>query len=260
MCSIGDRKFWEEFIALYKSFPCLWDIRSKSYMDRNLRNHAMDVLIDKCKEINSMSNKDFVNKKIHNLRCSFRRELNKVKRAKASGKNVYVPSLWYFDNLSFITNCDDAKKGENFNDADADLEIDRDDNVRQDDIDIRGNNLSPCSEVSSRPSSSLSSTSSVTKKVLKRKRKNHQLATEMTNTSLNDKTSNSRVQEDWLDITGKKIAYDLRELNERQRIIAEKLISDVIFYAKLDKLNENYSITDAQQTFFQREVEKRERE
>lgn len=72
----------------------------------------------------------------------------------------------------------------------------------------------------------------------------------MTNTSLNDKTSNSRVQEDWLDITGKKIAYDLRELNERQRIIAEKLISDVIFYAKLDKLNENYSITDAQQTFF----------
>lgn len=72
----------------------------------------------------------------------------------------------------------------------------------------------------------------------------------MTNTSLNDKTSNSRVQEDWLDITGKKIAYDLRELNERQRIIAEKLISDVIFYAKLDKLNENYSITDVQQTFF----------
>lgn len=45
---------------------------------------------------------------------------------------------------------------------------------------------------------------------------------------------------------GKKIGNDLKELNERQRIIAEKLMNDVMYYAKLGKLNENYSITQTQ--------------
>lgn len=45
--------------------------------------------------------------------------------------------------------------------------------------------------------------------------------------------------EDPFDITGKKIACDLRSINDRQRIIAEKLINDVIYYAKLGLLHES---------------------
>lgn len=44
-------------------------------------------------------------------------------------------------------------------------------------------------------------------------------------------------EEDW-EILGRSIGMQLRDLNQRQHIIARKLISDVIFYATLNKLSE----------------------
>lgn len=77
MGSEGNREFWEEFINMYRQFPCLWDVKSKHYSDRNLRNTAIEELVKKCKEINNLANKDYVTKKIHNFRCGFRREQKK---------------------------------------------------------------------------------------------------------------------------------------------------------------------------------------
>ncbi|CAD1479835.1 unnamed protein product, partial [Heterotrigona itama] len=232
MSALGNHAFWKEFIELYKSFPCLWDVRSKSYMDRNSRNDAINVLVEKCKEINPLSNKDFVNKKIHNMRCSFRRELKKVKQSRSkhtSQDNVYIPSLWYFDILSFITDCDPWRNTDNFNDVNINLKSDCDDDREQDEIQTEMED-SPSSEVPSRLHSS-----SVRKTVRKRKREcegKKSQSIELHKIS-NDVTSNTLNREDIFDITGKKIACDLRELNEQQRIIAEKLINDVIYYAKL---------------------------
>lgn len=241
MSAIENHTFWTEFIALYKSLPCLWDIRSKSYVDRNLRNDAIDVLIEKCKEINPLSDKDFVNKKIHNLRCSFRRELKKVKQSRST-KNVYIPSLWYFDILSFITDCDPGRDTENLSDVSINLKTECNDNMEQDDVDTGENMLSSSPEVSTRLSSSLSTTPSMTRNVFKRKRKckdKKSQPVELAHKISKDAIPNTHVREDIFDITGKKIACDLRELNEQQRIIAEKLINDIIYYAKLGKLNEN---------------------
>lgn len=110
----GNNKFWEEFINMYRQFPCLWDVKCKNYADRNLRNTAIEELVEKCKEVNHSANKDFVMKKIHNFRCGFRRELKKIKESKttgASADDVYVPSLWYFDIMSFITDSETSRKG-----------------------------------------------------------------------------------------------------------------------------------------------------
>lgn len=57
---------------------------------------------------------------------------------------------------------------------------------------------------------------------------------------------NTLPKEDSCDITGKKIACDLRQLEVNQKIIAEKLINDVLYYAKLNRLNENCSVNIAQ--------------
>lgn len=43
-------------------------------------------------------------------------------------------------------------------------------------------------------------------------------------------------------IAGKRIGYQLKAVEGHQRIIAEKLISDVMFYAKMGKLTEDCSI------------------
>lgn len=68
------RKILEEFIDLYKSYPCLWQIKSKEYHDRQLREAAYKVLIGKLKESEPEANKGIVVKKINNLRSSVRKE------------------------------------------------------------------------------------------------------------------------------------------------------------------------------------------
>lgn len=55
--------------------------------------------------------------------------------------------------------------------------------------------------------------------------------------------SNNNVNtEEEYDIVGKRIGYQLKDVEGFQRIIAEKLISDVMFYAKMGKLTEHSSI------------------
>jgi hypothetical protein len=43
-------------------------------------------------------------------------------------------------------------------------------------------------------------------------------------------------------IAVKKFGNDLKMIDHEQRVIAEKLVSDVLYYAKLNKLTEYYSI------------------
>ena len=45
------KQFMEEFIEEYRSLPCLRKIKSKEYTNRNLRNQAHKILINKIKEI-----------------------------------------------------------------------------------------------------------------------------------------------------------------------------------------------------------------
>ena len=71
-----NRRNLEEFIDLYKSYPCLWQIKSKLYHDRPLREAAYKALIEKLKEFEPDANKDLVVKKINNLRSSARKEKN----------------------------------------------------------------------------------------------------------------------------------------------------------------------------------------
>lgn len=52
------------------------------------------------------------------------------------------------------------------------------------------------------------------------------------------------VIEDEFDVTGKKIAFQLRSLDETQRIFVEKVISDAMFYGKLGRLTEGSKITE----------------
>lgn len=99
-----DRDFVTDFIALYKSLPCLWKIKSKEYTNRNLKNEAHNKLVDFCKSINPAANREFVIKRIQSFRGSFRKELRKVAASKRSGagtEEIYEPTLWYFNLLLF---------------------------------------------------------------------------------------------------------------------------------------------------------------
>lgn len=75
------------------------------YSNRDKKNQAYATLIDKCKEVDREATKDTVAKKINSFRTIYRKELSKVKtsmRSDAGAEEIYRPSLWYFDLLSFL--------------------------------------------------------------------------------------------------------------------------------------------------------------
>lgn len=97
--------FLTEFIQLYRSFPCLWQVRFKGYKDRLLRNRAYDALVQKLREVNPIADRETVIRKINTLRTAFRREYKKVRSSQRMVKNPrqrYKSSLWYYDILKFV--------------------------------------------------------------------------------------------------------------------------------------------------------------
>ena len=53
-------------------------------------------------------------KKIHPFRCSFRRHLKKVigsQKSSTPADDVYVPTLWHYDLLSFVADSEIPKRG-----------------------------------------------------------------------------------------------------------------------------------------------------
>ena len=96
-------------LTLYRRMPSLWKVKSDDYLNRNLKKKCYDELIAYCKQIFPHADKDFVSKKIQKLRGSFRKEFRRVEASTRSGKgadDVYVPSLWYYDLLSFTKDQD----------------------------------------------------------------------------------------------------------------------------------------------------------
>ncbi|KAL4717001.1 hypothetical protein ACJJTC_001862 [Scirpophaga incertulas] len=100
------KEFLTQLIDLYKSLPALWKIKSKEYSDRNKKNEAYHLMIEKLKERHG--NK----KKNNSLRSSRRKEKKKVKDSLKSGTStddVYQPSLWYYELLDFVDDQETAR-------------------------------------------------------------------------------------------------------------------------------------------------------
>lgn len=86
-----------EFISCYKQYNCLWQLKSKEYTNRNLKNRAYQCLVQLVQPHFPSANTDFVKNKIQNLRNAFRKETKKVEVSKRSGRStdeLYEPNLW----------------------------------------------------------------------------------------------------------------------------------------------------------------------
>lgn len=122
------REYLTNFISLYKENSCLWKVKSKDYSDKQKKNAAYEVLIEKLKEVDPAANKDAVIRRINSLRTCFRKELKKHKKSLHSGMEageVYRPNLWYFDLLLFLTDQETPRQDgmDNSTERDADVSI-----------------------------------------------------------------------------------------------------------------------------------------
>ncbi|XP_046801068.1 uncharacterized protein LOC124418513 [Lucilia cuprina] len=78
---------------------------TKDYSNRIIKNRDYNVLVEKLKEKYPDATKEMAVKKINVMRTSYRRELKKQRASLKSGAGAddeYVPTLWYFDHLSFL--------------------------------------------------------------------------------------------------------------------------------------------------------------
>lgn len=77
---LTEREVMSDFLELYKSFTCLWDITCKEYSSRNSRNQALELLKEKLKQIDNDASILTVKKKIENI-AAYKREYKKVNKS-----------------------------------------------------------------------------------------------------------------------------------------------------------------------------------
>ena len=117
MVSVADARFMDtefitQFIDLYKTHVCLWQVKSGDYSNRGKRDEAYKSLLNFCQEVNPDCDLSFV-KKIGNLRNAFRKEHAKVKNSMNSGAGfdeIYVPKLWYYKLLVFTADHEEPRE------------------------------------------------------------------------------------------------------------------------------------------------------
>uniref|UniRef100_A0A6P7GIB1 Uncharacterized protein LOC114343021 n=1 Tax=Diabrotica virgifera virgifera TaxID=50390 RepID=A0A6P7GIB1_DIAVI len=268
-----NRQFWTELIELYRENSCLWNSTSKDYTNKWKRQASYEKLLEKLKAVNPTATLDNLKKKIGNMRTAFQREFKKVQASKETGTNtddVYEPTLWYYDLMSFITQSDGDGKDSTLDENNLKLEsynstVDSDDDHDDDGSDYeREYNVSPSSLLQSfsglenpkieilaeSKADPLSSTNSCyTAKRQKKKLPKESSEIEAKKQRVLDlaydalaNDTNDEITENECTLAGKRIGYQLQRVEERQRIIAEKLISDVMFYARMGRLQENATV------------------
>ncbi|KAF6211677.1 hypothetical protein GE061_012191 [Apolygus lucorum] len=176
-------------------------------MNREARQQCYEALLDIMKKYSPDATIDTLKRKLENLRSSYKREHKRVEDSKAGigkyAKTPHVSKLWYFELLTFLDGRESEGDG-----TECDFPSDNE-NIKE--VIICGD----------------SSQSNAPKK---RKYSPKQLEQQSSPSLL-------VIQEEEWEVTAKSWALQLKDLSTSQKTIATKLISDVLFFGKLEKLN-----------------------
>ncbi|CAH2096532.1 unnamed protein product [Euphydryas editha] len=233
----GYREVLEEFINIYRSEPCLWQMKNKEYHNRKKKTIAYNKLINQLKEIEPSANREMVVKKINGLRTTYRKEKKKKEAYLKFGDTQYEPTLWYYDLMSFLDGDQETP---------VDTPVGRDSCSNTEEIEEYESTEEITSESMERDSigserhdtletKSMSDMTPIRSRRDKRKCPTKTIAwtNEMVPTT---RYKRSSIEEDRFDAFGKNIAMKLRDLPKQQRLIAEKIINDTLFQAEMGLL------------------------
>ncbi|XP_039751715.1 uncharacterized protein LOC120627754 [Pararge aegeria] len=248
---VGQRELLQDFIESYRNETCLWKTTSKDYHDRNKKNAAYDRLIEKYKPIDPNATRDTVVKKINNLRTTYKKELNKIKKSCKSGAGtdeIYKPRLWYFELLSFLydqevprpstSNIDDDENETQSTTGISSTSYDCPDTDRDTPTLAYSDNESDTPTPANRSDSERAT--SISGRVRPRPKKN--TLTEDVLKSVNDHFKRPKQPDNRFEVFGKNVGMKLQELPKEQRIIAEKIINETLFLAEMGSLTISHTV------------------
>lgn len=101
----SEREFTSLLIDLYRDCPELWKVKSKDYFNRNKRSAAFEKIVGALKAFKPDFTVNKLKQKINTLRTNFNREHKAIEEKKVTGSSaddIQEPSLWYYNDLSFI--------------------------------------------------------------------------------------------------------------------------------------------------------------
>ncbi|PIO10235.1 hypothetical protein AB205_0009490 [Aquarana catesbeiana] len=106
MDGFNDHNFLPLFIDKYRELPCLWQVRNPHYNNKQKRQAALEKLLELVKPVVPTATIPYLKNKIGVLRSTYPRERKKVtdsQRSGAAADDVYVPRLWYYERLRFLS-------------------------------------------------------------------------------------------------------------------------------------------------------------
>ncbi|PIO26596.1 hypothetical protein AB205_0172590, partial [Aquarana catesbeiana] len=105
MKQFKDPEFRGQFIDKYRDMRNLWEVKNPLCHNKPARKASLEKILEFVKMQVPNADINFVEKKIGSLRSTYKKELNKVQasmRSGAAAKDVYVPSLWYYNRMRFL--------------------------------------------------------------------------------------------------------------------------------------------------------------
>ncbi|XP_022200366.2 uncharacterized protein LOC111057240 [Nilaparvata lugens] len=256
-----NREFWTEFLDIYKSEHCLWNFKSKAYLNKNLRQRGYERLLEFLRRGMPDATIDTVKSKINTFRTNYRKQMKKLTASRLSSEcDEYEPTLWYFNCLRFLSepdvgavcNGDAAADGVTVADVAVDtydtrlaetddftpqqlvevVQTDEDDAIEEDESRLVVDTRSRCST----PSSPVSKVSDVDRKPAKRRREELSVVGEAVTGGgaaaiCNGVRENgtSHHQEDECELLGRVWASKLRRMPDNLRPFVEKQVNDIFF-------------------------------
>ncbi|VEN45120.1 unnamed protein product [Callosobruchus maculatus] len=92
-------------IELYETYKCLYAIKHPDYHNKHKRSAAIKAIVEALKVGRPTATEQDVQKKFLGLRTTYAHERRKVLDSLRSGMGedeVYRPTLWYYDKMSFL--------------------------------------------------------------------------------------------------------------------------------------------------------------
>ncbi|KAH8259516.1 hypothetical protein KR026_005816 [Drosophila bipectinata] len=226
-----DRKFWTEFLQLYRSLPAVWQTRSPEYSIRSLKTAGYESLVQKLREVEPEANRLLVVKKINSFRTNFRRDVRRRDQCLAKGQ-PFQSTLWYFEILGFLEGQDGDKRG-----------------FKTEDL-AETKNSSPTILQETNEKNSLTGELVPQKQPYKAIKEEPLLSNDscpsMDNNlpilpqNLDQKLNPCFLKPNEFEALAQTWSNQFQELSYNQRILARKLISDILYHGCMERLQANH--------------------
>lgn len=243
--------FLIEFIEMYRSLPCLWKVKSSDYSNRQKKAEAYEKLLSLCKSVCPSATVELVKHKIANLRTVFKKELKKVEssiQSGASGDEVYIPRLWYFDLLKFTIDQETQPQPQPVYHYPEAYDVRQEEENTDDSLESAGECTNFTQVCIRTPPQEVIEIQQKQKQQpppmpmpsqKKRKPVNDDLSRQL----LSEAAAVLNQKEDEFDAFGVTVAAKLRKMDDKQRLLSEVLITDILFKGMMKKLTEESSIS-----------------